>query len=181
MENYVAEMQREFPRLVIRSKIGHFPSRLISGFLMAVTLGGQRRYVSDFATTLGSTIYVPARWPELLPEQRYLTLRHEAVHLRQFQRLGWFRMAFLYLFPLFPVGLALGRARLEWEAYREGLFALAELRGVAAAHDSRVRAAIVSQFVGASYGFMWPFPDQVHRWIDEALSTLQGDSGVPEC
>ena len=42
-------------------------------------------------------------------------------------------MAFVYLVPFFPLFLAWGRARLEWEAYVETIRATAEVRGLDAA------------------------------------------------
>jgi len=81
-------------------------------------------------------------------------------------------MALLYLLPFFPLGLAYGRARLEWEAYTETLRATAELRGLAAAQDPRLRERIVSRFVGPAYGWMWPFRRQVERWYDAVLEEL---------
>jgi hypothetical protein len=31
---------------------------------------------------------------------------------------------------------------------------------------------VLRQFTSAAYGWMWPFPRQVNRWIDALLSTL---------
>ena len=79
-------------------------------------------------------------------------------------------MAFVYLVPFFPLFLAYGRARLEWEAYTETLRATAEVYGAPAAEALRER--IVSRFVGGDYGWMWPFPSHVHRWFDEAMAEI---------
>jgi hypothetical protein len=83
-------------------------------------------------------------------------------------------LAFVYLVPLFPWGLAYGRARLEWEAYRETLRATAELRGWEAAADPVLRARIIDRFTGADYGWMWPFRRQVERWYESALREILG-------
>ena len=105
-------------------------------------------------------------------------LRHEAVHLRQFRRYGRVGMALLYLGPILPLGLAWGRARLEWEAYAETLRATAEVYGLEAAASPALRARLIAQFTGPAYGWMWPFPSTVSRWVDDALAALQGASGV---
>ena len=105
-----------------------------------------------------------------------IVLRHERVHLRQRRRYGMALFAFLYLVPLFPLGLAYGRARLEWEAYAETLRAIKELRGSAALRDSTLRCRIVSRFVGGAYGYMWPFRRQVERWYDRAVTQLESES-----
>ena len=54
--------------------------------LVLITLGGQRGYLTDYVTTIGRTIYVPLDWEERPLADRYATLRHELVHVRQFQR-----------------------------------------------------------------------------------------------
>ena len=81
-------------------------------------------------------------------------------------------MTLLYLLPFFPLGLAYGRARIEWEAYEETLVATGELRGKAALSSPELRAHIVRQFTGPAYGWMWPFRATVERWYDEALERI---------
>lgn len=143
--------------------------------LRILTFGGQSCYLSDYATTLGHTIYVPDDWGDWDPAHAWEALRHELVHVAQFERLGWLGMLLIYgLFPL-PVGLAYGRARLEWEAYRETLRAVAELEGMEAARSPELHAQIVERFTGPDYGWMWPFPRQVQGWIDEALSAIEAE------
>lgn len=148
--------------------------RAVHWALRVITLGGQDRYLSEYVTTLGRTIYVPEGWDTLTPRARYLILRHESVHLRQFERWGWVGMVLLYgLLPL-PLGLAYGRARLEWEAYAETLRATAEVDGIAAARAQALREEIVARFTGPDYAWMWPFPGQVRRWVDACLDDLSG-------
>jgi hypothetical protein len=174
---FVERLREELPGVRVVSKAGDPLSLLIDRALRAITLGGQRRYLDGYTTVLGRTIYVPTTWGARSDVERLITLRHEAVHLRQFARHGRLLMSFLYLVPILPFGLALGRARLEWEAYRETLRATAELEGLAAARDPRLRAHIVQQFTSPAYGFMWPFPWQVRRWIDGALAELETETG----
>jgi hypothetical protein len=81
-------------------------------------------------------------------------------------------MTWLYLIPFFPLGLAYGRARIEWEAYEETLRATAELLGLEAAHSPSLRAHIVRRFVGPEYGWMWPFERSVQALYDRALEQL---------
>ncbi|MCB9615608.1 MAG: hypothetical protein H6722_24515 [Sandaracinus sp.] len=94
------------------------------------------------------------------------------MHLRQFARWGLVPTALLYLFPILPLGLAWGRARIEWEAYAETFRATAEAYGPDAARDPRLREHVRRQFTTGAYGWMWPFASQVDRWIDEVLAEL---------
>lgn len=179
--NLFHEIRREFPAFRIVNKKGNFLSQLVDLALKIITAGQQRQYLTHYHTVLGFTLYVPDSWSEASDIDRAILLRHERVHLRQRRRYGYPLMAFLYLVPFFPLGLAYGRARLEWEAYRETLRATAELKGLAAAKSERLRRQIVGRFVSGAYGWMWPFPRQVERWYDAALEELEADrsSGDP--
>lgn len=179
-ERYLAELRAEIPGLRVVIKAEDPLSRLVvDRALRLVTLGGQHEYMTRYVTTIGRTIYLPAGWRSRTPESRYVTLRHEAVHLRQFRRLGLVGMALLYLLPWFPLGLAWGRARLEWEAYAETFRATRDVYGLEAARDPRLRAFVVAQFVGPAYGWMWPFPRAVNRWISLLLTELALEESGP--
>ncbi|AKF06687.1 hypothetical protein [Sandaracinus amylolyticus] len=169
---YVESLQREFPGLRVISKRGHTMSIVIDRLLKIVTLGGQSAYLTRYTTVLGRTIYTPTEWEQRDPRERYVTMRHEAVHLRQSRRYGMLLMSVLYALPFFPLGLAYGRARIEWEAYAETFRAVAEVWGPARARSPEMRAHVLKQFTSPAYGWMWPFPKQVNRWIDEVLATL---------
>lgn len=178
-EAFMAEMRREFPLFRVLYKRQSRLCALLHWFLLGVTLGGQRAFLDGYYTVIGDTLFVPRSWDELEETDRVILLRHERVHLRQRRRYGSVGMTFLYLIPFFPLGLAYGRARIEWEAYRETLLATAELHGLDAALDPRLRERIVSRFVGPDYGWMWPFRRQVERWYDDALRELSASfSGV---
>jgi hypothetical protein len=147
--------------------------RVIDAALRVLTFGGQSTYLTHYVTTLGHTIYVPTSWPEWPAGRRWEVLRHEAVHVAQFERLGWFLMTLVYGFLPFPVIFAYGRARLEWEAYRETLRCTAELEGIDAARDPGLHDEIVRRFTGPDYAWMWPFAGQVRRWIAEEISAIE--------
>ena len=168
----IEEIRKEFPAFHIVPKRNDRLSRLIHRALLIVTLGGQRSYLSHYHTVLGDTLYTPDSWESTPDLDRVIVLRHERVHLRQRRRYGFALMAFLYLIPFFPLGLAYGRARIEWEAYAETLRATAELKGLAAASDEGLRRALIERFTGPAYGWMWPFRGMVGRWIDQVLGEL---------
>ena len=171
-QRYLAEMQAEFPGVRVVPKATSGLQRTIDRLLTVATLGKMDAYMTHYTTVLGRTIYTPSGWDTRTDEEKYITLRHEAVHLRQSRRYTMLGMTFLYALPFFPVGLAYGRARIEWEAYAETLRAVAEVYGIDEARSPRQRAHIVRQFTSASYGWMWPFPRTIERWIDEALARI---------
>lgn len=173
------EITTEFPAFRLISKEGDALSNLIHWLLVVVTLGGQRSYRSRYHTVLGWRLYLAPSWRRMSDIDRVVLLRHERVHLRQRARYGWLLFAFLYLVPFLPLGLAYGRARIEWEAYVETIRATAEFHGLSAVTDGNLRNELVRRFVGPDYGFMWPFPAVVHRWYDLALREIGNDFSPP--
>ena len=174
-QQLVRALEAEFPRLRLVDKRTVRSQRAIDLFLKVITFGGMRGYLDDYQTTIGTTIYLTADWDDRDPRDRYCTLRHEAVHLRQFRKYTLPGMGLLYLlFPL-PLGLAWCRARFEREAYEESIRAAAEVWGPAAPASPVYRAHVIDQFVGPSYGWMWPFRRALERWYDGVLSSLPAD------
>jgi hypothetical protein len=173
-EGLIAEITREFPNFRLVPKRGDALSTLVDRLLKIVTLGRQRSYLTEYHPVIGSTLYTPLSWEKTGDVERAIVLRHERVHLRQRRRYGSLLMSFLYLIPFFPLGLAYGRARLEWEAYEETLRATADLLGLESARSPDLRTRIVGRFTGGDYGWMWPFRKQVERWYDDALGNLEG-------
>jgi hypothetical protein len=142
--------------------------RAIHHLLRMVTFGAQRRYLQDYVTTIGRTIYVPADWEHRPLGDRYATLRHEVVHLRQFRRYGLVPMALAYLLLPLPLGLAWCRMRLEREAYEETIRVHHQLGTL----DENLRRHILSQFTSGAYGWMWPFSRAVANWYDKFVAKL---------
>lgn len=168
----VRALEDEIPGFRIVRKDRSRLQRAIHVALAVVTFGGMRSYMDGYQTTIRRTIYVTADWDDRDPLDRYVTLRHEAVHLRQFRRWTLPGMALLYVLLPLPMGLAWCRARFEQEAYAESIRAAAEVWGRHAPRDPAFRARIVEQFTGASYGWMWPFRASVERWYDRVLTEV---------
>jgi hypothetical protein len=129
--------------------------------------------MTEYFTVLGETLYLAPTWDSMDDRQKYVLLCHERVHLRQRKRYGSLGITFLYLLPFFPMGLAWGRAKIEWEAYEETLRATAEVYGIDGLVRSGLKERLISRFTGPDYGFMWPFPNQVARWYEIALDRIR--------
>ncbi len=170
---FLDEIRAEFPRFEIRHKRESGLQHAIHVALVVVTFGGQRGYLTHYHTALFGRLYVPDSWDAMSDEARYVLLRHERVHLRQRKRMGDVGMAVVYLVPFFPLFLAYGRARIEWEAYVETIRATAEVAGLEAARS--LREEIKRRYVGPDYGWMWPFPATIDRWFDEALARVEAE------
>jgi hypothetical protein len=172
LRSFLAEMRAEFPRFVVIKKTESPLSKAIDVALRVLTFGAQGEYITSYYTVIGDRLYVPAGWDEVDPVSAVIVLRHERVHLRQRRRYTMPLFMLLYLFLPFPVGLAYGRARIEWEAYTETLRATRELAGLDAVKSPFLRARIVRQFTSGAYLWMWPFRKTVERWYDDALASI---------
>jgi hypothetical protein len=172
-DDYLRALRAKVPHVRLVPKAEDPFSKAIDRALRVITFGGQSAYMTRYTTVIGRTIYLPSRWKDMSELDRVIVLRHEAVHLAQFARYGLVGTSLLYLLPIFPMGLAVGRAFIEWEAYRETLRATAELKGIEAAADPALERYIVTQFTSAAYGFMWPFPGHVTRWIRSEVERLR--------
>jgi hypothetical protein len=167
----VAKLEREYGLRIVRKDQSRL-HRAIDVALRIVTFGQMRDYLTSYQTTIGRTVYVTPDWEATDRDERYVTLRHEAIHLAQFRRYTLPLMALLYLAVPLPLGLAYFRARFEQEAYAETIRAAAEVWGVAVPSSARYRAHVIDQFVGPSYGWMWPFRGALERWYDGVLASI---------
>ena len=178
-ERLLTEMRASVPPVRLRPKSASGVQTFIDRALRVLTLGGQNRYLTQYVTTLGTTVWVPSTWDEWPYRARYKVLRHELVHVRQFARYTWPGMVLLYGFFPLPAGLAWGRACLEWEAYAETLAVEAELDGIEAARAPGLHDEIVRRFTGPDYGWMWPFEGWVRRRIAETLTAISRRAPEP--
>jgi hypothetical protein len=168
----VRDIEREVPGFRVLRKDASVLQHAIHWALVAITAGKMRTYLTGYQTTIGRTVYVTPDWDQQCATHRYVTLRHERVHLRQFHRFGVPLMAVLYLLMPLPIGLAWCRMHLEREAYAETIRAHAEVFGLAAAADPVFRDRIICQFTGPAYAWMWPFRRALERWYDRALAEV---------
>lgn len=172
-QSVTLKVKEEFPDFQVVYKENVWWMKFIGLFLKLITFGHMISFMSSYHTTIGYTVYVGSEWAGQSPFSRATTLRHEAVHMRQLRRYGFIRYAAMYLFWVFPFGLAIGRRNLEREAYEETLRAYAEYYGLPVLHENYLRVRIVSQFIGSSYFWMWPFRKSMNRWYDGFVSELE--------
>jgi hypothetical protein len=172
LDRLLAEIRAEFPRFRLVKKHESALHRLIHRGLIVITVGRMRAYLDGYQTTIGRSIYVTRDWDDLPRDDRYVTLRHELIHLRQFRQFTTPLMALLYLLIPLPMGLSYFRAHFEKEAYAESIRAAAEVYGPDHVARTSYRDHIIGQFTGASYGWMWPFRRNMESWYDSVLASL---------
>lgn len=164
LQQLTRDIADEFPDFrVIKKQDSRF-MKVIDLVLRVITLGKMTTYMTDFITTMGTTVYVPDYWYSLPETSRMTVLRHERVHMRQAQRYGRLLFSLLYLLVPLPLGLAYFRMRFEREAYEESIAAMFEYHGIDV-FNVNVCNNFIRHFVSAEYFWMWPFRQSLERWF----------------
>lgn len=174
-DRLVEDIGREFPGFRLVRKDRSRLQRLIHYALVVITFGGMRRYLDSYQTTIGYTVYVTSDWDEWDARERFITLSHERIHMRQFRRYTRVGMGLLYLLVPLPMGLAYFRARFEQEAYAESIRTAAAVYGLEHVREASFRDDIVGQFCGPSYGWMWPFRRRIEAWYDGVVAAVAAE------
>jgi len=176
LEQLLAQIRVEFPSFrLVRKDRSRF-QKVIHYALIALTFGRMRRYLEGYQTTIRRTVYVTPDWDSRPALDRYVVMRHELIHLRQFRKFTLPGMAFLYLLIPLPMGLAYFRARFEKQAYAETIRASIEVFGPESVSDVYFRNNILAQFTGPTYGWMWPFRGHLERWYDSVVQACLSES-----
>jgi len=164
------DIEREFPTFVMVSKRDSLLMRAVGRFLLILSFGKMKQFMTNFTTTIGDTVYTPTDWETFSPRSQTIILRHERVHMRQARKYTRFWFSFLYLFVFFPIGLAWYRAKFEMEAYTESLRAYREY-GIDITQPD-IKANILKHFTTAEYLWMFPFKGYLERWFDRTVQEV---------
>lgn len=178
--NILDELREEFPAFKLVWKEDSRLMKFIAGFLWLITFGRQSSFQTDYITTIGCAVYVPASWRKQSDISRIITLRHERVHMRQRRFFTMPIFTLLYLLVPLPGGLAYFRAMFEMEAYEETIRATIELypNGAQVVLKPEAKKQMVANFTGPGYFWMWPFRVRVERWYDETVARILADQKV---
>ena len=187
LDRLLWELSREFPDLVFIHKRDSTWHWFLHILICIFTLGFNRKYLSKMTTTGKNSIaWSDAHWKRLNSgidadhDRVWATLMHERVHLRQFKRLGSFKMAVHYLHPPFVIWHH-GRIVTERPGYIQSLRAQWSLGNtemilgaVKFKDGSTYRDRWVSQFTGSNYGWMHLLGRKtVEGWYDAEIRRLQ--------
>jgi hypothetical protein len=141
-----------------------------------------RKNYDSFATTIFSTVYLPTDWESMSDNSKYVLLRHEFEHVRQFHewflgRRFWFinhlLVAFAYIFVL-PAFWTL-RAKFEREAYTQTLLARHELGWLEPLTWHDVSKNFAKKFGTGVYFWMWNY-DAAYRWTWAECQRIYGST-----
>jgi hypothetical protein len=160
----------EFPSYQVVYKTDSTWMKVINVLLLIITFGQQKQFMTNFVTTMGTTVYVPSSWDTWQLAERCSILRHERIHMRQAKRMTRVLFSLCYVFWPLPMFLSWGRTKLEMEAYEETLAAWKDY-GIDPTEPEN-RAEMISNFTSSSYGWMWPFQNKIAAWYDAAVKRI---------
>ncbi len=169
----LAETEKEFPLFEIRPKQGSWLMKAADLGLKIITLGAMGTFMTDFLTTVGETVYVPAGWDDRSDARKAAVLRHERVHMRQRRRYGTFFFFLRYTCWPLPAVWAIGRRDLEQEAYGESLRAYVDYYGMRALSDPAMRERTIMHFMGHTYFWTYPWRKPLNSWYSDLTDTIR--------
>jgi hypothetical protein len=172
-EGVYTGMKVEFPGFEIIPKSKVWWMHALALFLKLLSFGHIISFMSTYTSCIGRKVYVGSNWADKPFLEKAATLRHEAVHMRQREKMGFITYALIYLFLPVPVVFALGRRDLEMEAYEETLRAFAQYYGIESLREGHIRIRITDEFMGPNYFWMWPFRKDIDRWYDGVVARLE--------
>lgn len=184
-EALLAKVQQEIPGArVIRKSDSRFMRFLA---WIVINIFRNKNFLTSFTTTISRTVYVPDNFFDRTDSERYMTLRHELMHLRQFRNwpfkfLGrpylWvvnlLIMSFCYLL-VFPIWVTL-RSKFEKEGYEQTLLSRHELGYI---NDEFQVTWMINTFAGPSYLYMDTRPS-IEKWVRKTIEDINAGKIVNE-
>lgn len=173
-QEWIDQTQKEFPDFKIIKKSESPFMKLINTLLLIVTFGQMKLFMTNFYTTIGTTVYVPDSWDESSVEEKLITLRHEKIHMQQSKRLGQIWFSLLYLFLWFPTKYAYFRTQFEQEAYEESMKAIMDYYGADSLRNLKPDFYI-KVFTGPDYVWMWHSEKDIIEWFEKTKKKILGE------
>lgn len=157
----VDKLSKEFPGFKVVVKGDSKPMKFLNFFIRLWNPDYMKRYTTVF----GKTVYMPKYL--IGTDTGVEILRHEAVHIRDYQKWGPI-FVLTYAFLPLPVVIT-GRAYWEFRGYVESMRAEYEQYGTVPDYSIDF---YTRQFTSASYLWMFPFPKTVRGWFVKARNKI---------
>jgi len=194
MLNLVEYAKKYFPNIKIKYKNNSILMKLLSYILFF-----NKRFITKYTTTIGSTIYFPdERYVNSRPRSSIIILLHELVHIYDSKRFNPIVYNFLYLFPVSLLLVALPLFIFSWKiaiiltilsltplpsyfrmyferrAYMASLYTIQKLSEKMHFNPylDNAKNSFISEFKSSSYYFMWVFPN-INDQFNEAVKKIQ--------
>lgn len=166
--------------------------------LISYLLFFNKKFMTNFTTTLGRTIYLSSEFNERLNIGKITTLLHEFIHIQQKDDDALYEAKYLFpqilsalsfvLYPLIgPFSLlallfiilplpAYFRMKSEVEAYGLNLYLFEKSGLYQMDHELQ---HCVQQFTSANYFFMWPFEDKIRKELLKSWHNIVDGNPTP--
>jgi len=194
MQSLISAAQVRFPNLKVKYKDGSNFMKLL-GYILFFN----KRFMTGYTTTIGSTIYFPSeKFIKARPISSMTIFLHELVHIYDSKRFNVFLYSFLYLFPISLLLIALPLFIFSWKialiltiisltplpsyfrmyferrAYMVSLYAIRKLSEKMNFNPSldKSKDSFISEFKSSSYYFMWVFPN-INTEFNEAVAKIR--------
>lgn len=170
----LAKIEADWPDFEVLPKEGSILMKAADIALKIITFGKMKEFMTRFVTTMGNKVYVPTGWDDRDDTSKAVTMRHEAVHIRQKGRRWYGGIVFglkYLLWPL-PAVWARGRRDIEQEAYAESMQALADYGRLDVIISDEYREHIIGQFMSANYFWTWPWRESLENWYDGIVEEI---------
>lgn len=176
-------VEKEIPGVKVILHKDSWLMKVIHFLLKVLTFG--KFEPNRFTTTIGKRMYVPNDWHFVSDQSKYVTLRHELIHMRQFRRwpfkfldlpvlrlINFLLFSFCYIFVMIPTVWSM-RAKFEREAYTQTLLTHYEIMGKW--HLSvigRLVSNMGKYFGGSDYFYMWD-KKKAMKWAAQTMSDIE--------
>lgn len=184
-DQLLAKLKEEIPGFRVLKYRESWFIRSIHFLVKLITFGKFDPGESGFKQMIGRTMYVPNNWDDLTDRLRYISLRHEAVHGRQFRewpfkflsipvlwRINFLLFSLAYLFVMIP-GVWSMRAKFEREGYTQTLLTMYELDGQYSLSTAQRQVKFLGEvFSGPQYFWMWR-KSKARKWAAATMLAIE--------
>jgi len=162
-------IKKIFPKFKIISKRSNY---FMSWLNRTVQLFN-KKFMTQYTTTIGYSIYTPDDWSKRSYTSRYNTMIHEMIHLQQFRKFGFIPYSILYIFIPLPVFLAYFRKKFEQEAYAINIILAYKQKGRKHVLSEAYKKNVIEQFCSNLYGYTWYSEDSIEEWLENFVKKIE--------
>lgn len=186
VEKYLTEVRKDYPNIQLKPKTSSWFMKTVSWIFKKTSISP--RFMEDYYTTLGDTIYMPEIAYKIDGERLLQVIMHECLHIKDYHKnkilytifygfpqifaplfilgfLGflWSPLFYMFLFLLCALPLpAYGRYYYEKRAYRVSVL-FGKFYNYSEENMSELREWVIKNLAKQYYYFTWPFPSMIEK------------------
>lgn len=166
-----SRIKSAYPKFDVLEKENSTFMKILNVFMIILSFGQNKEFLTKYITTIGYKIYVPEFWFRTPYHIRIEKLYHEAIHMEQRTRYGILFYP-LYLLGLpFPIFFAYYRTKFEKEGY-EATMQYHYKRYGEQFFTTEYKNSILEKFSSSGYLWMWMNKSSIEKWYDDFLKEM---------